>query len=322
MSAMPDLPRVSIVIPSKNSSATVGAAVESALSQDYTGPIEVIVADGSTDTTRQVLEDLAPSVTVVDNPSGKTPDALNTAIAVASGEVIVRCDAHAVLPSGYVRMAVETLEATGAANVGGLQEAEGVGAWQRAVAVAQSTPLGVGDARYRLGGDAGPVDTVYLGVFRREWLDRVGGFDPRFERNQDYELNWRIRQAGGMVWFDPRLQVSYRPRSSLRALARQYHEYGIWKRRMLAIHPASVRPRQLAAPVLVIALGLSLVAAPFAPLVGAVTPAAYAIALVGTAAVEAARRRDPAAWLTVLAIPTMHLSWGWGFLTAQRMADR
>jgi succinoglycan biosynthesis protein ExoA len=176
----------------------------------------------------------------------------------------------------------------------------------------------VGDARYRLGGAAGPVDTVYLGVFDRTWLERVGGFDPRFHRNQDYELNWRIREAGGVVWFDPALRVSYRPRSGIGALARQYFEYGQWKRRMLALHPGSLRLRQTAAPLLVVGLAGSLTLAISRPLLGSVLPAAYLLALLVTAAGETRRRRDPAAVLTVVAIPVMHLSWGVGFLLGQR----
>ena len=122
---------------------------------------------------------------------------------------------------------------------------------ERAVGLAMTTPLGAGDARWRLGGPAGPVDTVYLGVFRRDALEEAGGFDAALARNQDYELNWRLRERGRTVWFDPALEVAYRPRGSLAQLARQYYDYGWWKRAMLRRHPASLRRRQLAAPLLV-----------------------------------------------------------------------
>jgi succinoglycan biosynthesis protein ExoA len=202
--------------------------------------------------------------------------------------------------------------------VGGIQDAVGSTVWERAVAVAQSTPLGVGDARYRLGGEAGPVDTVYLGVFDRTWLERVGGFDPRFHRNQDYELNWRIREAGGVVWFDPALKATYRPRSGIGSLARQYFEYGQWKRRMIALHPGSLRLRQTAAPLLVVGLAGSLILATFHPGPGSALPVVYLVASLATALTEAVRRRDPAGLLAFIAIPVMHLAWGMGFLTGQR----
>jgi cellulose synthase/poly-beta-1,6-N-acetylglucosamine synthase-like glycosyltransferase len=218
---------------------------------------------------------------------------------------------------------VAIIQATDAANVGGIQESVGEGFMQRAVAIAQATPLGVGDARYRLGGDPGEVDTVYLGVFRREALEAVGGFDPTFERNQDYELNWRLRRAGLKVWFDPRLRVRYAPRDSLPALARQYYDYGRWKRTMLRLHPSSVRLRQLAAPTLVVGLLLSAILA----VTGAsgwaiVVPGAYVAAIASTTIYELGKRKSLAALGLLLAIPTMHLSWGMGFLTGQTTRSR
>ncbi len=137
----------------------------------------------------------------------------------------------------------------------------GVSGWERAIAAAMSSRFGAGDARYRIGGDAGPAETVYLGVFKRSTLERLGGYDEHFARNQDYELNHRIRQSGGLVWFEPSLQVVYRPRGSLAALASQYFQYGAWKREFARRHPGSLRWRQLAPPLAVLALALSLPAA-------------------------------------------------------------
>jgi glycosyltransferase involved in cell wall biosynthesis len=314
-------PFVSVVIPARNAAGAVTRSVEAALAQDYPGPFEVIVADGaSTDGTAQAAAEAGARVVL--NPEVTTPAGLNAAIAAARGEIIARCDAHAVLPPGYLSRAVETLERTGAANVGGLQTAVGEGFFQRAVAIAQSTPLGVGDARYRLGGEPGPVDTVYLGVFRRSALERVGGFDPSFERNQDYELNWRLRAAGEVVWFDPGLSVEYTPRRGVAPLARQYFDYGRWKRVMIGLHPSSVRLRQLAAPLLVGGL-IGSIGLAFTPWrwTALVLPAAYLAALGATATWELVRRRDPAAVALPLAIPVMHLAWGWGFLLARPPTD-
>jgi glycosyltransferase involved in cell wall biosynthesis len=305
-------------MPVLDGAATVAAAIAAALDQDYPGGVEVVVAHGpSRDTTAEVLAGLAadPRVRVVPNPSGGTAAGLNAAIAASRGAVIARCDAQSRFPRHYLRRAVEILAETGADNVGGTQAAEGTTFLSRAVAIAQTTFLGVGDARYRTGGEPGPVDTVYLGVFRRAALERVGGFDESQVRNQDYELNWRLRATGGTVYFHPDLAVAYTPRSGLRALWRQYWEYGTWKRVMLRKHPRSLRWRQLAAPALVAGLAWS-VAMLFTPWpwAAAVVPGAYLAALAGTAAYEAARRRDAAALALPAVLPAMHLAWGLGFL--------
>lgn len=313
---MDEWPSVSVVIPARNEAAHIRAAVASALAQRYPGPLEVVVADGaSSDGTADVVRAMGdPGVRVVDNPTGRTPTGLNAAIAAATGSVIVRCDAHAELPPGYVETAVRRLLETGADNVGGIQAAEGVTPMQRAIAHAMSSRVGVGDAAFHYGGDPGPTDTVYLGVFRRSALDRVGGFDEALDRNQDYELNVRIRESGGVVWFDPALRVTYRPRATLGALARQYHQYGRWKRRVLALHPGSLRWRQLVPPAFVVGLGASAVLVAIRSPVGWVVPGGYAVLVSATGMVRAVTTRDPAALLMPAALATMHLSWGLGFL--------
>jgi glycosyltransferase involved in cell wall biosynthesis len=308
-------------MPVRDGAATVAAAVAAALDQDYPGEVEVVVAHGpSSDGTAAVLAGLAadPRVRVVPNPSGGTAAGLNAAIAASRGEVIARCDAQSRFPRHYLRRAVGILEATGADNVGGIQAAAGSTFFSRAVAVAQTTFLGVGDARYRTGGRPGPVDTVYLGVFRRAALARVGGFDEGQVRNQDYELNWRLRASGGTVYFHPDLAVAYTPRSGLRALWRQYWEYGTWKRVMLRKHPRSLRWRQLAAPGLVAGLaGSAAIAFTPWPWAAAIVPGAYLAALIGAALREARRRRDPAALALPVVLPAMHLAWGLGFLVGR-----
>jgi glycosyltransferase involved in cell wall biosynthesis len=311
-----------VVIPVVDAVSTIGAAAASALHQAYPGDLEVVVAHGpSTDGTGDLLERLGdgePRLRIVDNPSGRTPAGLNLAIAAARNEVIVRCDAQAQLPPGYVLRAVGLLEETGADNVGGVQAAEGVTLLQRAIAIAQTTPLGVGDARYRTGGKPGPTDTVYLGVFRRAALERIGGFDETLERNQDYEANYRIRKTGGPVFFHPDLRVAYRPRGSLGRLWRQYFDYGRWKRVVLRRHPRSLRWRQLVPPAFVLGM-LGSAALALTPLrwAAAAVPGAYLIALLLTTGATLARRRDPAALLLPAALPTMHLAWGTGFLAGR-----
>jgi len=308
-------------MPVLDAAATLAEAVAAALDQDYPGEVEVVIAHGpSCDGTAAVLARRAadPRVRVVPNPSGGTAAGLNAAVAASRGEVIARCDAQSRFPRHYLRRAVEILAETGADNVGGTQAAEGTTFLSRAVAIAQTTFLGVGDARYRTGGKPGAVDTVYLGVFRRAALERVGGFDEGQVRNQDYELNWRLRESGGTVYFHPDLAVAYTPRSGLGSLWRQYFQYGTWKRVMLRKHPRSLRWRQLAPPGLVAGLAGSAVmpATPW-PWVAAIVPGAYLTALLGAALFEAGRRRDPAALALPVVLPVMHLAWGLGFLVGR-----
>ena len=320
-------PPVSVIVPARDAEATLPAALASILGQDYAGDVEVIVADGSASAaTRELLASRFPEVRRVANPERGTAAGLNRALAAARHPVIARCDAHSVLAPGYLARAVDTLERTGAANVGGRQLAAGSTAFERAVALATRHPLGTGAPRYRVGGRPGPVDTVFLGVFRRETLLNVGGWDETLQRNEDYELNWRLRARGGTVWFDPDLVTAYRPRGTFRALARQYFDYGRWKAVVLARHPRSWRARQLAAPLLVASLALSPpllaaaallpgpAAAPGLAAAGAAAPLTYATALLGASAAIGFRHPGRAALLVPAVAATIHLAWGAGFL--------
>ncbi len=306
-------PTVSVVIPAHSSADSLREAVGSALGQSLVAEVVIAVAPSS-DTTSEVASTLAledPRVKVVPNPAGTTPAGLNQAIRSSRGDVIVRLDAHSCLPEGYVEDAVEVLRATGAGNVGGRQVPEGEGWLSCGVAQAMVSPLGAGGATYRTGVEAGSTDTVYLGVFDRVALEAVGGFDERFVRNQDAELNLRLRAAGFDVWFDPRLQVSYRPRATLRGLASQYFQYGRWRRATARIHPGSLRLRQVAAPSLVVAFaGAFVIGATGRRAVPLLLAGTYLGSLVTAIEVLGHRPRLP----TFVAVVTMHLSWGLGFL--------
>ncbi|WP_265447795.1 glycosyltransferase family 2 protein [Flexivirga meconopsidis] len=295
-------------------------SVRAALAQDVPCPIEVILALGpSGDRTEDVARELSaadPRVKLVDNPSGRTPDGLNAAITAASYDVVARVDGHGILSPGYLATALGALAETEAANVGGIMDAQGTTDFECAVAIAMKSKLGVGGVRFKQGGAAGPADTVYLGVFRRSWLDKVGGYDQRFSRAQDWEMNYRIRSAGGLVWFTPQLQVTYRPRGSFRALARQYRQYGQWRRVVARQHKGSMNARYLAPPVALVTIAAGAAGGlVWRPLW--VLPAGYAAAItVGGAAIS----RGSAPRVRALVPPvlaTMHLSWGWGFLTSR-----
>jgi glycosyltransferase involved in cell wall biosynthesis len=310
-------PGVDVIIPAAQAAGTIGAAIDSVFAQEYPGLESVVVASSDPETTEAAERHGA---LVVPNPGGSTPTGLNLALGSGSAEVVARVDAHTMLPAGYLQRAVETLVESGADNVGGMQAPVGDSGWERAIAAAMSSRFGAGDARYRIGGAPGPAETVYLGVFRRSTLERLGGYDEHFARNQDYELNHRIRRAGGIVWFDPSLKVVYRPRGSLRALASQYFQYGVWKREFSRRHPGSLRWRQLAPPLAVIALLASLIAAILWP-PALLVPAVYVGALVLIGVVQIPRLGVAALGIP-LALATMHLSWGCGFILGRSGRDR
>jgi succinoglycan biosynthesis protein ExoA len=311
-------------MPVLNEERHLRAAVRSILDQDYPGELEVVLALGpSRDRTDQVAAALAAAddrVQTVASPTGRTPNALNLAIAKSRFAVVARVDGHSLLPSGYLRRAVELLDETGADNVGGLMSARGVTDFEQAVAHAMTSRIGVGNAPFHVGGAEGPADTVYLGVFRRSSLDRVGGYDETFARAQDWEMNYRIRESGGLVWFSPTLSVSYRPRSTLGGLARQYFHYGRWRRHVMRSHVGSVNLRYLAPPTALLGVLAGLVLSTFLTLWALTLPLGY-LALVIAGSVLVSRGVPGRARLAVPAVlVTMHMSWGAGFLTSWRPA--
>lgn len=311
---MPDnLPTVSVIIPARDAVRSLDDCLRAIADQDYPNIVDVVVAAADTGT-REAAE--RHGVAVVENPGGATPTGLNRAIEASSGEIVIRVDAHSVIPPDYVSKAVSILEESGADNVGGMQvPSPGSGFWERAIAFAMSSPVGAGAARHRIGGRPGPSETVYLGAYRRSTLEKLRGFDERFIRHQDFELNQRIRDSGGTVWFDPALKVEYRPRPSLRALARQYFQYGTWKRVFSRMHPSSLSPRQLGPPILVIAIAASLIASVSHPLFLAL-PGLYLLGLL-TASIPAIPKIGAAFIGVPAALATMHFSWGLGFLLSQ-----
>lgn len=330
-------PSVSIIMTVINEERHLADAIERLLLQDYPGELEIVVAVGpSRDRTREVAEQMAAShdhVTIVDNPSGRTPAGLNAAIAESSGEVIVRIDGHAMVPRDYVSTGVRVLQETGADNVGGIMAAEGTNDFEDAVARAMTSKFGVGGASFHVGGQAGPALTVYLGCFRRAALDRVGGYDETMVRAQDWEMNLRIRESGGVIWFTPEMRVTYRPRHTLRGLARQYHDYGRWRREVARRHPETLSLRYLAAPAAVTAIGAGLALAvagaatrhPAIVALGLSAPVGYALANLGASVVSAqsAPRLAPTAALRLPVVyATMHGAWGLGFLRGLPAAER
>jgi succinoglycan biosynthesis protein ExoA len=314
------LPAVSVVLPVLNEELHLANAVQSILSQDYAGTLEIILALGpSKDKTNEIAERLAfadKRILLVNNPSGRTAAGLNLALNKSSNSVIVRVDAHAEIQRNYISLAIEVMKSSGAVNVGGIMGAQGVSSFEKAVARAMRSPFGVGASRFHTGGDSGYVDTVYLGVFLRTAVIAVGGFDERFIRAQDWELNFRLRQAGGKIFFDPRLHVTYRPRSTVKALAKQYFEYGRWRRVVSRRHKGTINYRYLAPPFSLVAALASIVLAVTLNNLFIIPAAIYGIflilasLLIGKGIIERI--------LLPIVLFTMQMSWGLGFLTSPK----
>jgi len=314
------LPQVSVILPILNEARDLVASISAILRQDYAPGFEVILALGpSKDDTNRIATELAAKdarIILVDNPTGRTANGLNAAISKSRYPIISRIDGHAEVSNTYLRDAVEILLKTKAVNVGGIMAAEGKTNFEKAVATAMRSPLGVGAARFHTGGSAGPADTVYLGTFLKSALVAAGGYDERFTRAQDWELNFRLRAAGGTVWFDPSLLVTYRPRPNLRALAKQYFEYGTWRRVVTRSHKGSVNYRYLAPPVAVVLNLLSLV-------LGATLNSIFLLPLICyLLLILLGSLRIGKSALEKIFLPpiliTMHMVWGAGFLTSPK----
>ncbi len=311
---------ISVILPVLNEQKHLEDSVNSILSQNFSGAIEVILAVGpSQDETMKIAQSIQSRdsrVVVVENPTGKTAAGLNLAIAAARYSIIVRVDGHSQIPHDYCETAFQILSETGAVNVGGIMAAKGVSLFERSVARAMRSPLGVGASRFHTGGGAGESDTVYLGCFRKEALLAAGGFDERFTRAQDWELNFRLRESGGVVYFDPRLQVTYRPRSTIKALAKQYFEYGRWRRVVSRRHKGSINYRYLAPPFTVIATSLSLIAGAVLGPLFFIPALVYSVFILGASIIIGKSMGEILCLPTILL--TMHISWGLGFLTSPK----
>jgi len=313
-------PPVSVILPILNEERDLSNCISAILQQDYPSDIEVILALGpSKDKTTQIAEKLSAlnsRIKLVSNPTGQTAVGLNLAIKMSSNEIICRIDGHSEISKDYVKTAVEILQNKNAVNVGGLMHADSDSGLQRVVAQAMRSKLGVGPSKFHTGGSAGESDTVYLGTYKKSAVLAAGGFDERYIRAQDWELNYRLRKNGGLIWFDPRLQVTYRPRSTFNKLAKQYFQYGRWRRVISRQHRNTVNFRYLAPPFAVVANTLSifftitinpLFIAPFLVYVSTLILGSLFIG-----------RKIIDKLLMPFVLVTMHFSWGVGFITSPK----
>ena len=322
---MTDTRTVTVIMPIRNEGSFIDRSLGAVIEQDFPRErMQILVADGrSTDDTRARVQELGRrnpglALEIVDNPGGIVPTGMNAALRRAKGEVVVRVDGHTIIERDYVQRCLDALSRTGADCVGGRMDAVADAALGRAVALATSSPFGVGGARFHYSPREEEVDTVYMGTWPRELFQRLGGFDEEMVRNQDDELSYRIRERGGRIMLDPSIRSRYYPRTTLRTLWRQYFQYGYWKVRVMQKHPLQMKLRHFAPGALVATLLLTALVSPFA--------AAARLAFAGVAGVYllanlvasawTARRADLASapWLPVV-FGALHLSYGAGFLT-------
>ena len=309
-------------MPIRNEAAFLERSLGAVIEQDYpTDRLEMIVADGqSTDGTRNIVESLQarhPGLRLIDNPEGLAATGLNHAIQAARGDIIVRVDGHTIVAPDYVRQCVAALLRTGADNVGGRMTAVGEGAVGRAVALATSSRFGVGGAAFHYLEREAWVDTVYLGAWPREVFGRIGLFDQSMMRNQDDELNYRLRAHGGKILLSPEVRSRYYNRATLQSLTRQYFLYGFWKVRVLQKHPKQIRPRQLVPPLFVLTLLLSLLAALTIPLgkwLLLAVAGTYGTLNASASLVTALRSSTRHLPLLPIVFAILHLAYGAGFL--------
>lgn len=317
---------VSVIIPCYNEEDSITSLLVAIYGQSYPrDEIEVIISDGiSTDATREKITDFRKEfpdlqLKVVDNQKRTIPAGLNQAIRAANGEYIVRLDAHSNPHPDYITRSIRALENGLGDNIGGVIsiQAASQGWISQSIAIAAGHPLGVGDARYRIGSKPGEVETVAFGAFRAELIDQIGLFDETLLANEDYEFNVRIRKAGGKIWLDPAIQANYIARSTLRDLSLQYWRYGYWKLRMLLRYLETFRWRQISGLFVLswMVLGFFSIWFPAARWLLVAETVVYGGALILAGISSGINEKSFLLGLGVpLAIATMHFSWGSGFL--------
>ena len=303
--SMPKQKNISFVMPVLNEEKYLEASVQSVFSQEVPASMELILSlgpsiDGTNEVAKRLKKKYGTKLQLVNVAIANTSAALNAAIKKTKYEVVVRVDAHSELSDNYAATALEVLNATGAANVGGVMKAVGETDFQIAVAFGYNNRVGLGGGAYHVGAQAGPKESVYLGVFNKPKLLAAGGFDPKWVRGQDWELNQRLRAAGEIVWFDPRLEVTYRPRGSWSKLAKQFFKTGLWRGVLTRGNPGESAIRYWIPPLLLLSLIF-------------VFPLWIYLAAVCVVALSAKGLDFKAKLWLVAVLPTMHLSWGAGF---------
>jgi glycosyltransferase involved in cell wall biosynthesis len=309
-------PAISVIIPVLNEQNHLAAAVKSVLGQKYSGDIEVLLALGpSRDNTNQVAAELAKAdkrIRMIDNPRGLTTVGLNEAVRQSKHSIIVRIDAHSEPAPGYLEKGIKILVAKKADLLGGIMDAQGTSAFQKAVAWAYTSRFGIGGAKFHVGGNEGEAESAYLGIFQKSALERVGGYDESIVRGEDWDLAQRIKKTGGLVWFSPELKVTYWPRGTWSKLSKQFLSTGVWRGDLTRRNASGASLRYWIPPLLVgaLAMGFYWLAAGYW---FGILPAAIYLLGVAFLASTAQSLSLKSRVALLIALPTMHLSWGIGF---------
>ncbi len=315
------LPRITVIVPIRNEAKYIARCLDALLNAHYPpDKVEILVVDGmSDDGTREIVSSYAaqnPRLKLLDNPKRIVPTALNRGIRAARGEIIARVDGHAVVDENYLWRCVQKMMQTDAECVGGPINTVGETWRARTIALAQSSPLGVGTAAFRYAQDEREVDTLAFGAYRAELFRKIGMFDEELVRNQDDEFNFRLVRNGGTIWMSPKIRSTYFSRASLRGLWKQYFEYGFWTVRVIQKHGRPASWRHLVPVTFVLALGSSLLTSLVIPphLWFLLVLVPYVLALVGVSMLLGARQGWKYVPLLPPAFATMHLAYGLGFL--------
>jgi len=317
------LPLVSVILPIRNEARHIGRTLRAVLGQNYpVERMEVIVADGmSTDATREIVRQWQaehPRLRLIDNPARIVPAGMNAAMGAARGAILVRIDGHCRIGPDHVRYCVARLEQDGVEGVGGPIRTVGHTLLGRTIAAAMSSTFGVGGSTFRVGSrEAIPVDTVPFPAYTAALVRRAGPYDATLACNEDDEYNYRLRKLGATLLLAPELESRYYCRGSLRALARQYVRYGLWKVRVLQKHPRQMQTRHFAPGLFIAVLVTCFALAPWlttARWLGAAAPAAYATVALAASVAVAARHGWRMVGLLPIVFAVLHVSYGIGFL--------
>lgn len=313
--------KVTAIVPTYNEEHSIGECLTGLLQQRGVDDYEIIVVDGrSRDRTIDVVRsfpEFGSTIKLLENPRRYQVYAWNIGCRAAQGEYVVLISAHTTYGRYHFQRCLEAIERTGAGAVGPVQVAHGEGLLGKAIAWCMSSPLGIGNARFRFTQKEEEVDSVFSMFFRRDAWEKLGGFDERVAFDEDAEFSYRLREAGGKIVVSPAIAVRYFVRSSLKGLSRQMFCYGYWRRFTQLLHPKEVPLRVYAPPALVagLALSLLLLATPLR-LLSVLLPAVYAAyVLVGIAGALPKLGLASAACIGA-ALPCMHVSYGLGFWRA------
>jgi len=304
----------------RNEKKYIRQCLESILGTEYPKDLlEVIVIDGmSTDGSRNIVMEYCaeyPMIKILDNPGKIIPKALNIGWKAAKGQIIIRMDAHALYSPDYIPRCVELLQTTPAKNVGGRQRPMGVTFKEKAIAIALSSRFGIGNVAYKFKKECAYVDTVYLGAWWKKTLEDLDGFNERWWVNEDYELNYRLRQKGEKILLSPDILSQYYVRGSLRRLFVQQFRYGFWRYKTIRKHPGSLTWRYLIPPIFFVGVVISLLVGFFVDSKAFVFPLLYLIANMIASIFLSLKNGLAYLFILPLIFVIIHGAWGAGFIT-------